>query len=46
MGDYIYAISERGVTASNLDNMTTTASVELPGSRNELYPVDVETDVE
>jgi len=46
MGDYIYAISERGVTASNLDNMTTTASVELPGSRNELYPVDVEADVE
>ncbi len=32
MGDYIYAIGDRAVTAGNLDNMTITGSVELPGS--------------
>lgn len=32
MGDYIYAISDRGITANALDNMTSTASIELPGS--------------
>lgn len=31
MGDYLYAISDRGITANNLDNMTLTASVALPG---------------
>jgi hypothetical protein len=29
---HIYAISDRGITANNLDNMTITASVPLPGS--------------
>lgn len=32
MGDFIYAISDRGITANNIDNMTATASVELPGT--------------
>jgi hypothetical protein len=31
MGDYLYAISDRGITANNLDNMSLTASVALPG---------------
>ena len=30
MGDYVYAISHGGVTATNLDTMEETASVELP----------------
>ncbi|MEI6127345.1 MAG: beta-propeller domain-containing protein, partial [Pseudomonadota bacterium] len=32
MGDYIYAISDRGITANTIDNLTSTASRDLPGS--------------
>jgi len=41
MGDYIYAISDRGVTATDLDNMTTSASVALEGSDCGYVYVDV-----
>jgi uncharacterized secreted protein with C-terminal beta-propeller domain len=37
MGDYIYAISDRGVTSSNLLSMTLATSILLPGSSCELY---------
>jgi len=37
MGDYIYAISDRGVTSSNLLSMTLADSILLPGSSCELY---------
>jgi uncharacterized secreted protein with C-terminal beta-propeller domain len=37
MGDYIYAISDRGVTASNLLSMDLAASLLLPGSSCEIY---------
>ncbi|MCX8043116.1 MAG: beta-propeller domain-containing protein [Desulfobacterota bacterium] len=32
MGNFIYALSERGVTAHNLDSMKQTASLSLPGT--------------
>ena len=37
MGDYIYAISDRGITASDLLSLTLTASMSLPGSSCEIY---------
>ena len=37
MGDYIYAISDRGVTSSDLLSMTFSASQLLPGSSCEIY---------
>lgn len=38
MGDYIYAISERGITAHHLDDLTTPAvEVSLPGYTGEQY---------
>ena len=37
MGDYLYAVSDRGITASNLDGLGQTASLELPGSNCGVY---------
>jgi uncharacterized secreted protein with C-terminal beta-propeller domain len=37
MGDYIYAISDRAVTAHTLDTLTLSASVPLPGARQTYY---------
>ncbi|MEM6531143.1 MAG: beta-propeller domain-containing protein [Myxococcota bacterium] len=37
MGDYVYAISDRGVTAHNLDTMQLAASEELDGEDFEMY---------
>jgi len=37
MGGYIYAISDRGVTSSDLQSMTLSASLLLPGSSCEIY---------
>jgi hypothetical protein len=37
MGDYLYAMSDRGITASNLDGLGQTASLELPGSNCGVY---------
>ena len=37
MGDYIYAISDRGVTSSDLLSMELSASLLLPGSSCEIY---------
>ncbi|MEO1172781.1 MAG: beta-propeller domain-containing protein, partial [Myxococcota bacterium] len=37
MGDYVYAISDRGVTAHNLDTMQLAASEELDGEDYEMY---------
>jgi hypothetical protein len=37
MGDYIYAISDRGITVSDLLSMTLTASMPLPGSSCGFY---------
>jgi hypothetical protein len=37
MGDYIYAISDRGVTATLLEDMSLAAEVELPGSQGYWY---------
>ena len=34
MGDFIYAVSDRGVTCHRLSDLTLTASVELQGSFN------------
>ena len=45
MGDYLYAMSDRGITASSLDSLSQTASFALPGSSCVTYwdgvePVD------
>ena len=37
MGDYIYAISDRGVTSSSVPSMALVDSVLLPGSSCEIY---------
>lgn len=37
MGDYIYAISDRGVTAHKLDDLSPSASLQLTGSIQETY---------
>ena len=37
MGDYVYAVSHGGVTATNLDTMEESASVELPVSMPYYY---------
>jgi hypothetical protein len=37
MGEYLYAMSDRGITASNLDDLGQTASLNLPGSRCDVY---------
>ena len=42
MGDYVYAISHGGVTATNLDTMEESASVELPVSMPYYYEEEVE----
>jgi hypothetical protein len=36
-GDYIYAISEKGVTAHNVDTMEMTGLVELPSDNKPNY---------
>ena len=36
-GDYIYAISEKGVTANNVDTMERTGFVELPSDNKPNY---------
>ncbi len=33
MGDYIYAISDRAITASDIDDLSLSATLELPGSQ-------------
>jgi hypothetical protein len=37
MGDYIYAIGDRGITAHRLADMAETARVELRGTTDEMY---------
>lgn len=37
MGDFIYTASDRAVTANNLDNMTQTAAIALPGTGYPIY---------
>jgi hypothetical protein len=37
MGDYLYALSDRGITASFLDDLSLTASLDLPGSSCGVY---------
>ncbi|MEO0814352.1 MAG: hypothetical protein AAFY60_15930, partial [Myxococcota bacterium] len=37
MGDFIYAISDKGVTAHNMDSMTMAASEVLPGRLDNPY---------
>ncbi len=37
MGDFIYAISDRGVTAHRISDMSLSASLELPGSADDPY---------
>ena len=46
MGDYVYAISHGGVTATNLDTMEETASVELPTPDPYYYYGDDAVDAE
>ena len=36
-GDYIYAISEKGITAHNVETMEKTGSVELPSNNKPSY---------
>jgi hypothetical protein len=42
MGDYLYAMSDRGITASDLDSLNQTASLNLPGSNCGVYWDEVE----
>lgn len=37
MGDYLYAMSDRGITASELEGLNQTASLTLPGSSCAVY---------
>ena len=37
MGDFVYAVSDRGVTAHKLDDLTLSASVGLPGYDDEVW---------
>ena len=37
MGDYLYAMSDRGITASELEGLNRTASLTLPGSSCAVY---------
>jgi len=45
-GDYIYAISEKGVTAHNVDTMERTGFVELPSDNKPNYVDYYYNDVE
>ena len=36
-GDYIYAISEKAITAHNVATMEKTGSVELPSDKKPIY---------
>lgn len=45
MGDYLYAMSDRGITASDLDDLSLTASLRLPGSNCGIYWDGVEPGV-
>ena len=45
MGDYVYAVSHGGVTATNLDTMEESASVELPVSMP-YYHYEEEVEIE
>jgi uncharacterized secreted protein with C-terminal beta-propeller domain len=37
MGDYLYAVSDRGITANHLDTLNLSASLQLPGSSCGFY---------
>lgn len=45
MGDYLYAMSDRGITASNLDGLNRTASLSLPGNSCAVYRDGIEPGV-
>jgi hypothetical protein len=45
MGDYLYAMSDRGITASNLDGLNRTASFSLPGNSCAVYRDGIEPGV-
>ncbi|MCP4716367.1 MAG: hypothetical protein GY868_14705, partial [Deltaproteobacteria bacterium] len=47
MGDYIYAISDRGITVNNLDDMALSASVTLPGMQyDDIFYYGIDTNAE